>query len=1051
MRLLSWNIQRKEQFFPGGAASLFLPFFLAAYAAYLYLNSVDLTLHDFPKRMIGIATIEGKDIAARVGMFTRSLMIFLSVFLFSLGGVSLLNRKGWLLPEASKILGNVAIAGLLLLVFAVFNIPVKGSLSLIISVLLLTTFASLLAFFSKSAVLRNFSAAWITVVLSLGMAFYFPLKEGLQYLAGQEQYLPLHPFLLVFGMAVIAVIGWGAERGKITFYHFARAGIPLLFIPLLSVMSDEVYLILNNKGVFSITPMHLYLLGILILVLWVFMHAYKTRHSETGQPEQLIGRVYFPILLLSLGVYTFYEPFLHVRDELFELGNPALGIQRFHLFGEIPLLETFNSHLMAELFFGFLYTFVNGFQGVEYHLYYFLNRVIYGLICYYFFRKALGDPYVAFFLVVLMAYATVLVPRSFYTALLAVFVIHALFRRHRAVDHYLFFAVIAGLILWRIDIGFANLLATTGTVLLLFFMGEKLSPPKLLKSVAAVAGGLLAIVGLLVLWKDIPLIENAQKALHYLSSTQTYGYLEILPKGLAEMEWHYFLFPALIVLFFLYFVLFRLQELLRGKESFAAMAWVYLVLFYLANFQRGIVRHGLVEGTDEVHTSFSYLILSFIPYFFFDRISRSGRLIIFLLASVGLISAFRYGGVYGERNVYQLLGEKIEKRVHVEPKNTPIERAVMPENFAAIHYDELESFLDQHLADSATFLDFSNTPMLYFYTGRRVPSYFNQNLLSIHDDYLQDAYIEHMSDYDIPVVIYANFPRTWFDEVDGVPNQVRHYRIAEHIFRNYAPYAIMDKHTVWLRKSEQVAWPDIEPKHISYEWQMKKDTLQIFPRPVEGGSQSKVFATFESGRKQSPPLLLNGQEMIRPAYEDEKKAFYHINISPSALRSLSATGVDSTFEQSFNLYESRYFPDHYSERPRTFELGELPFIWAEYDEKQEYDLLKKLEDPAIIEEENSWNYSFELLTDKSSGNYLQLILREGHGMKGKVKLSYGKDKEENGAFEFNVAPEKFNYLIRLSMQYRWTAMENNYLRLKFPHGTEHFEKTIESAVLLKGD
>jgi hypothetical protein len=135
--------------------------------------------------------------------------------------------------------------------------------------------------------------------------------------------------------------------------------------------------------------------------------------------------------------------------------------------------------------------------------------------------------------------------------------------------------------------------------------------------------------------------------------------------------------------------------------------------------------------------------------------------------------------------------------------------------FAKENYFDLRDFLKGNFSEKATFLDFSNTPMLYFYTQRNVPSYFNQYMQNTVDEYLQAENLKKLSKMEVPVVVYANVPKSWFDCTDGVENSLRYYLIAEHIFQHYRPFAILSKHSIWLQNGLNLSRGNYPPDTIS--------------------------------------------------------------------------------------------------------------------------------------------------------------------------------------------------------------------------------------------
>jgi hypothetical protein len=93
--------------------------------------------------------------------------------------------------------------------------------------------------------------------------------------------------------------------------------------------------------------------------------------------------------------------------------------------------------------------------------------------------------------------------------------------------------------------------------------------------------------------------------------------------------------------------------------------------------------------------------------------------------------------------------------------------------------------------------------MLYYYSNRNVPSYFCQNLQNTIDDYLQIEQLKQLKKQQVPLVVFSNYPKNWFDATDGVPSEMRHYMLASYIFKKYKPLGIVGKRSIWGLKSRQ--------------------------------------------------------------------------------------------------------------------------------------------------------------------------------------------------------------------------------------------------------
>jgi hypothetical protein len=1015
----------REQFKEGSLSLENTPFlfslFVGCYAAYQFLISSTLDLASFNGRMIGIATLHELSIPKRVGMFTNGLWIFLLVFSLCLWVLTLVKQRNRLSQEGIKTVNAFGFLGMGCLLFASFGITVQASLPLLFGlILLLLFFEGIMRHHQNSGFAKDHKFELICMSVMLSMCSYFLVKEGVNNLMNYPEPLPFNYFVIVTS-AFLLWVSSVAKKAASWVNQCAFGLMPFLLLPLLSVFSDEFYFILNNRSIFTFSPKMGYISGLLLLVLWSVWRFFRfNKQKKLGPLRELLSRRYIPLFLISMGVFTFYTPFLDLRTEFFEVGNPALGIQRWYLFREIPLLETFNSHLWAELFYGFLYTAINGFKGFDYQLYYFLNRMVYGLVVYFFLVKFWKNTYAALLVTMLLAYQTIWIPRSFFMVLLMVFPVANLLNKKEVKP--ILWVVLMGvfLVLWRIDIGFANIIATAVTVLILHWVSTEKVPLRMLIKTTLIVGMLVAgVVYVVALLLGIPIIDNATEALHYLSSSQTYGYLNVFPEDQGLTAWHYFIFPFAIAIFVLYLIINGVRTSIARGERFAVVAVLYLAVFYFANMQRGIVRHGLVEGTDEVHTSFGFFILSVIPFFVFPNFSRNARIMMSIGLALLLISAFRLGGVANEISWYERFSTKVETYQHVQEEHKVIDRVLKPASYNQRQFEALDQLFGE-MDDTATFLDFSNTPILYFLTSKRVPSYFNQNILSVHDDYLQEKAVAHFENFDIPYVVFSHFPENWYDAVDGVPNSLRHYKIAEHIFRNYQPFAIVSNFCVWQKKG-------IEHKLIPTQWIDSSSVL--IPNEDDG-----VVLLDTLGWSESP-----GFQVIMTSDTVQLCHTNHQSVQ------LLARGE----KRGYECYSAAFFPDLYSDRLRTFELKALPRIWQQYDPST---TPKEVVGVLAIQPTNApaeVHMAISNPVDKSTGNYFLVELADQHNIAGEAELSFGIENEVQGRFRFDIDKKTQKYLIRVSTQYRWTAVENDYFRLKLPHTDA--AAIIKSVRLLKGD
>lgn len=102
------------------------------------------------------------------------------------------------------------------------------------------------------------------------------------------------------------------------------------------------------------------------------------------------------------------------------------------------------------------------------------------------------------------------------------------------------------------------------------------------------------------------------------------------------------------------------------------------------------------------------------------------------------------------------------------------------------------------LGEGETFFDFSNTPMLYYYLEKEVPSFFFQNPQNVHSMTLQEDWVRRMPEFKVPVVLFRHDPPNWWDATDGVPNTLRHAIMSRYLQRHYRFDRTAAGYEIWI-------------------------------------------------------------------------------------------------------------------------------------------------------------------------------------------------------------------------------------------------------------
>jgi len=240
----------------------------------------------------------------------------------------------------------------------------------------------------------------------------------------------------------------------------------------------------------------------------------------------------------------------------------------------------------------------------------------------------------------------------------------------------------------------------------------------------------------------------------------------------------------------------------------AANAWRILFLLFLANMQRGLVRHGFAESGDTIVSSTFFIALALCLVFLFWQRQAHLRMALFFGASFCSFILLKYFPFQPAGTMLDaaLVNNSLTKTGDLLQAIKTTGRTI-PDSAVAQQTNALKQFLDKQLKPGQTFLDFSSTPMLYYYCHRPVPGYFNQNLQNTVDDFLQRELLKAVDTATVPVVVFASYPRAWADASDGIPNVSRYYLLAEYIFENYRPYGVIGGRSIWLSNAFKTLAP----------------------------------------------------------------------------------------------------------------------------------------------------------------------------------------------------------------------------------------------------
>jgi hypothetical protein len=594
---------------------IWLVLFYTILVVFDLVSHADLSLDHVPDQA-GMATQADVDISARVGLYFRALGVF----------VILVIGLSWLMDYAYKklaanhaeirLMNWIALAGIFLLLTNLMNgtqplsdLSQSPTFLLILGHMVIT-FGIGIRLITGAGHVSMKQFGW---VFTFGVGSYFFVDELARMLGVGWTYLPMH----------IALIGLGGVLLFTRLSHVIRPRIMRFFrfaalLPIVSVASWEAYLTLDRSMSLGAIYFITFLLFVVIVGLWSWRNRYLKQTAAFGW------------MSFGLALVSGFQLTREVGPDLFEVANRILPLHQWYQFGRLPIVETFNSHLLSEILFPWLYSMVNGFQGMETLAWDYWGAAIYVAISYMVIRRVTKNIWIGFFFAVMVPFTQFLVVDYFSFALISVFLFQQLWKENSMRNQLMLFAWTGFLLLWRIDLGIAN--AGAVVITYIFLIVHRFLPANVLKQ----SGALLLLYGIpfavvMIFFGTDPLID----AWLYVGGSQAYGLPKLTMAWSVLAKLHYFVFPAMLALLGIYlavrFVYYQVER------PFVHLLVLFMIVFYLINFQRGLVRHTLVINNDVFTSSFAILIFATSAYLFRVRNTRTFMLFC-LIAFLGFYS-----------------------------------------------------------------------------------------------------------------------------------------------------------------------------------------------------------------------------------------------------------------------------------------------------------------------------------------------------------------------------------------------------------------------------
>lgn len=698
--------------------------------------------------MIGEATAKGVNVSARISNFYTLFFLGITIFTILLFILNKLNASFFKKLYYKSEFSVLITLQILLSIFYIFN-GEKSESDAVLHLSILYLFGlELFQFISKKEF--KFLKEDVLKSLFLSIIAIYLITEN------------------IFITATIILVLLFLMKLEFIQKKFQGISIVLTALPFLLFLTVELTLILNQNGFYNWQ----YGFSGVIVLLILFSISFLKKVNKKSLND-IIFKWQAPMLILGASIYLHYSPVISFSADLFEAANNLNPLMMSEVYKTTYFMDYISSHLLSDYVWMKLYALLNGYENdTSALIYYSFSFFVYTLTIYYFLKEFFNSHFGVILFMLFMPYVFFYFPYSYAFTLIPLIFLNRYFTTKKIAFLWWFGITSTLTLFWRLDLGIATIGASIIAFIFLFLF-EKNIRVQLIKIVST----LTIFYGLILAFYHSYKSDFISEAIHYFGGSQAHGN-SLLTKDYSNLFYlDYFILPGIIGLIILY-LLFNFK--LYAKEKFFWIV-IFFAGFYFFNFQRGLVRHSFYEMNESYISSFSWLILIILYVRFYHN-----------KISLGLFPILLVGGfllsIHTIENTNSLLNSRKSFSVNELPKIKGDKVNRVTENYDFNKYTlPAIDFIKDNLKNDETFFDFSNSPILYYHSEKRIPTNFSQSLQYIVDLYLQKECVNKLKKQKIPWIVHNQVFDAFGDNIDNVPNNIRYYYIASYLIDEYTP------------------------------------------------------------------------------------------------------------------------------------------------------------------------------------------------------------------------------------------------------------------------
>jgi hypothetical protein len=844
---------------------------------------------------------------------------------------------------------------------------------------------------------------------------------------------------------------------------FCAAFTPLAASPIFVSLFIEAVNILNQHDIF-VTNKTEFSFGIIAFCAITGAVKYAVNKGKTVSFD--MAKWQFPLIVFALAMLSAQPPMQITVNgpEFFETANYGCDIVEFLRYGEIPIVENLNVHMLFDDIGGILYgLFNNDIIGAIYFNFS-ANAWMFVpfsyLACYLFFTK-ITDEDNAMFVSLLFPLTGTFGFLGYYGVGLFVVLAAIYVNNLKSFGSNMLLGVACVVLcLHRLDIGLAFGLGAVISLSILFIVNKKW---KILGrfwiTLSGVGMAVIMVFLLICIGRGIPAIARFREFIDIMTSNVSWAYASF-GEDAGPFVLVYLLSPlALMVSVILVFT----KRKLYCISSNDCLIIAILAIAFWANYQRSIVRHNLTERQFMILFYTAPLCVFTACYFLIGK--KPKMLGLCLGGFLALQPLCGYEHLQGD-SLLQLSINKQSGITNSSVYKEKIDRVVLSDVLQNA-YMPLKKFFDATLKDDETYFDYTFQTLLYALTERNKPVYVNQSPSQLNGEYAHLAFIAEIESTNCPYALVGSYNNGW----DGVPLNINHYLIAEYLNANYRPFYLVGDHKVWVRNdryeekqellAEHLLEPDFKILVLSSDY---VDALETYDTKMRfddaviksiSGTIDPYADGFQKNEKLRQTMVNSEALAVQIDYTSTKEGTFQCfytqkdNESYSESQSVALNAAlsgtlnfmipcteythirfDFPDGSDFVIKEIRYaskdvwdfLPDNYigydyDAIPHKYQVGPIPYLWGKYDKAPAQEILKTLHVGSGDEELSELSYDPGEI-DMSKGNYIEIVADSDRDSVGTLIVS--GDDGDLITVSFNViAGLRNRYLVRISGDPLW--------------------------------